>query len=113
MIGQSDLRPNNFTINELTNGMAEIMFFENVIEKEITGFEQEMKTVYEFEMHELSVQNRTGLYEDVEANYQDWLSFAKGQSGKPVSDKEKIATLEEKALVTDDLLAELIMGGAM
>jgi len=111
MIGQSDLRPQSFEVNILTNGTAEIMIFENITEKKISGLEQEAKTIYEFEMHELSVQNRTGLYEDVEANYSDWLSFAKGQSGKPVSDKEKIAMLEEKALVTDDLLAELIMGG--
>jgi len=113
MIGQSDLRPQPFDVNILTNDMAEILLFENITEKEITGFEQEVKTIYEFDMYELSVQNRTGLQEDIEVNYSDWLGFAKGQSGKPVSDKEKIAMLEEKALVTDDLLAELIMGGAM
>ena len=108
MKSQSNINQQPFTINELSNGMAEIMFCENVVEIIV-----DEKTIYEFDMYELSVQNRTGLQEDIEVNYSDWLGFAKGQSGKPVSDKEKIAMLEEKALVTDDLLAELIMGGAM
>lgn len=115
MIGQSDLRPQSFEVNILTNGMAEILFFENITEKEISGFEQEAKTVYEFEMYELSVQNRVGLYEDVEANYSDWISFAKGQSKKPVSDKEKIIELENKVNQTQienvEIMTMLVEGG--
>lgn len=111
MISQSDIRPQAFSIVKLANGMSEIIFNTEITEKEIVGIEQEPKKIYESEMFEVLIATRDGLEEDITLHYQEWLSFAKGQGQKPVSDKEKIAMLEEKASVTDDLLAELIMGG--
>ena len=110
MIGQSDFRPQQFTINELSNGMAEILIYENIVEFETVDFEQNTKTMYEFDMYEIMIPQRIGLSEDITANYQEWLDHAKGQIEKPLSDKEKIVELENKALATDDLIAEIIMG---
>jgi len=111
MIGQSDIRPQPFTINELSNGIVEILFYENVTEFNTIDAEKNLKIMYEFGMYELSVQNRIGLIEEVEKNYDEWLGFAKGQTDKPLSYKEKIQELSQKATETEErmMMAENVL----
>lgn len=104
MIGQSDIRPQTFSIVDLANGMSEIILYSDITEKSIQTIDNESKTIFEFDMYELLIQTRSDLTEDVTTNYDSWLSYAKGQSTKPLSDKEKIAML-------DQVLTELILGG--
>lgn len=106
MKSQSNINQQPFTVNELSSGMAEIMFCENITEVIV-----DEQTMYEFDMYEIMIPQRIGLADDIESNYQEWIDFAKGQTEKPLSDKEKIVELEAKALATEDLLAEIIMGG--
>lgn len=115
MIGQSDFRPQQFTVNELANGMTEILIYENIAEFESVDFEQNAKTIYEFDMYEIMIQQRTGLAEDIEVNYQEWLNYAKVQIDKPLSDKEKIAELESKVsqaqIENVEIITMLVEGG--
>lgn len=115
MIGQSDFRPQQFTVNELANGMAEILIYENIVEFESVDFEQNAKTMYDFDMHEIMIPQRSGLADDIEANYQEWLNFAKGQTTKPLSDKEKIVEMEAKVnqsqIENVEIMTMLVEGG--
>ncbi len=115
MIGQSDFRPQQFTVNELANGMTEILIYENIAEFESIDFEQNAKTMYEFDMYEIMIPQRIGLAEEIEANYQEWLDHAKGQIGKPLSDKEKIVELEAKVnqsqIENVEIMTMLVEGG--
>ena len=115
MIGQSDFRPQQFAINELANGMAEILIYENIVEFESVDFEQNTKPMYEFDMYEIMIPQRIGLSEDIAANYQEWLGYAKGQIGKPLRDKEKIMELEAKVnqsqIENVEIMTMLVEGG--
>lgn len=108
MKSQSNINQQPFTINELSNGMAEVMFCENITEAVVGE-----QTMYEFDMYEIMIPQRIGLADDITANYQEWLNYAKGQVDKPLSDKEKIVELETKLSIQDAVLTELILGGAM
>jgi len=110
MKSQSNLNQQPFAINELANGMAEIMFCENITETII-----DEQTMYEFDMYEIVIPQRTGLTEDIESNYQEWLDYAKGQTSKPLSDKEKIVELEAKVnqsqIENVEIMTMLVEGG--
>jgi len=110
MKSQSNLNQQPFAINELSNGMAEIMFCENVVEIIV-----DEKTMYEFDMYEIMIPQRIGLVEDITANYQEWLDYAKGQTAKPLSDKEKIVKLEAKVnqsqIENVEIMTMLVEGG--
>lgn len=108
MIGQSDFRPQQFAVNELVNGMAEILLYENITEFESVDFEQNTKTMYEFDMYEIMVQNREGLLNDIEANYSEWLNYAKWKTSKSLSDKEKIVEMQSKIDTQDAVMDELM-----
>lgn len=49
-----------------------------------------------------------GLVEDIEANYQEWIDFAKGKIEKPLSDKEKISEMQSKIDTQDAAMNELM-----
>ena len=104
MTGQSNLRPPKFSIVELANGMSEIMLYENVIEKETIDPDGDTQPVFEYDQYELHVASRSGLQQDVDLDFDQWLLFAKGQTSKPLSDKEKLAVL-------DQVVTELMLGG--
>ncbi len=127
MKAQSDLRPQRVEVNSLTNGMAEVILAENIQELKIpqtreitftdpeTGEETTLDTapmVYEYDHYILSMQDRKGLYEDIEANFDTWMTYAKGQTQEPPqSDKERIWTLEaevEAVNATNALLDSVI-----
>lgn len=112
MIGQSDIRPQSFTINTLANGMSELVFYENITEIHIQDMDQNDKIIFEFEMYEIMVPQRPGLSEDISANQELWLTYAKGQTEKPLSDKEKIIELQNQInsqdLVMNELMFEII-----
>lgn len=127
MKAQSDLRPQRVEVNSLTNGMAEVILAENIQEleapqtREITFTDQETgeevtadtaPMVYEYDHYILSMQDRKGLYEDIESNFDTWLAYAKGQTQEPPqSDKERIWTLEaevEAVNATNALLDSVI-----
>lgn len=112
MIGQSNIRPQSFTINTLANGMSELVFYDNITETQVQDIDQNNKTVYEFEMYEIMVPQRSGLLEDISANQELWLTYAKSQTEKPLSDKEKIIELQNQInsqdLVMNELMFEII-----
>lgn len=108
MIGQCDIRPPQFTVNDLSNGMSEVSFYENITETQIFDMDQNQKTVYGFEMYEVWIPSRVNLSEDIQANYQEWLTFAKGQTAKPLSDKEKIVELQTQINSQDAVMNELM-----
>lgn len=108
MIGQSDIRPPQFTVNDLSNGMSEVSFYDNIAEEQILDIDQNQKTVYNFEMYEVWIPSRVNLSEDIQANCQEWLTFAKGQTAKPLSDKEKIIELQTQIDSQDAVMNELM-----
>ena len=117
MIGKSNIRPSDYEINQLANGKSEIMFYENVTENLVTNLDGVEQTEYTFEFTEMSIDTRDGLEEDIKANYSEWVSFAKGLSGKPLSDKETIELLKTQVQsVQEDnvsLMTMLVEGGVL
>ena len=113
MIGQSDIRPQSFIINTLANGMSELVFYDNITETQVQDIDQNNKTVYEFEMYEIMVPQRSGLLEDISANQELWLTYAKGQTAKPLSYKEQMVQMQNKLDMQDAVITELILGGSL
>jgi len=105
MRGQSDTRPPQYETTEFSNGVTEIILYDEITEGTAFDEEQNEKTVYEFVMYEIKVPTREGIQNTVGTNYDEWLSYAKGQNDKPKSDKEKI---EELDLILSELLFDII-----
>jgi len=91
MKAQSNIKP-IFAIDNIVNGMAEVNFYENVIETK----NQEGEQIFEFDYYMIKVNDRPNLKEMVLANYDAWLELAKSEENKVKveTDKEKLIRLE-------------------
>ena len=117
MIGTSNIRPPEYEINILSNGKTEVLFYTNILESSInseTGSEQPQFT---FDFVETLIDSRDGLEEDIIEHYDQWVSFAKGLSSKPLSDKELIIQLQNelRAVQADNVttMTMLVEGGIL
>ena len=93
MFTESTIAPSAVTVEE--NG--DVILTENavLVDKEGVGF-------YQYDSYRINVPYRAGLKESIEANFSDWLEFAKTESARP-SDKE-IAEANETLKVVDILM---------
>ena len=90
---ESKNAPYAVTVEE--NG--DVILTENavLIDKDGEGF-------YQYDSYRVNVRPRVGLKESIEANFSDWLEFAKLESSRP-SDQE-IAEAEQTLKVVDVLM---------
>lgn len=87
---------------KVIGGDAQIIFWENAQE-----VAHEQSTDWAVDEYRLTVKNRKGLQESIEANYQVWLNKAKAQEGIiPASTVEERVTTVEEVL---DLISEVML----
>lgn len=107
---ESGINPEKYKFEKLKKGRCIVYFFDNVEEKIIT---QEIETekerkIYIYDMFEIEVFDRDNLQQDIEANYETWLNFAKQQEydklAKEVREKRnKLLTDTDKEMCLDRL----------
>lgn len=93
MKAESTVRPNSPFEIEQNADMATIIFYENIEEKQ-----EEDQIKYTYDEYRIDIPYRPNLEESINKNIQAWLQKAikKENEPKPVSDKEKIAILNEQ-----------------
>ena len=108
---QSNIKPETFDINPLSNGMAEVMFCENTFCENTIEAEDETSVMYFFDMYCMVVPNRETLAADIEANYDMWLARAKKlESAPPIpTGQERLAALEKDIMLNGNAVEELIL----
>ena len=95
---ENSIKPNKFEISKYQNGKCTVLFYDNIIEDKGTDTDGVETTRYLYDMYEVEVNNRDTLAESIEANYDEWLKFAKEENAKRViaiPDVERIAILEQ------------------
>ena len=95
MFTESTIAPSAVTVEE--NG--DVILTENVIE-----VAKDDGIGYEYDSYRINVPYRQNLKQSIEANFADWLAFAKAESTRP-SDKE--ITEAEQTLKVVDILMEV------
>ena len=95
---ENSIKPNKFEISKYQNGKCTVLFYDNIIEDKVTDTDGVETTRYLYDMYEVEVNNRDTLAESIEANYDEWLKFAKEENAKRViaiPDVERIAIIEQ------------------
>lgn len=93
MKAESTVRPNSPFEIEQNADMATIIFYQNIEEKQ-----EEDQIKYIYDEYRIDIPYRPNLEESINKNIQAWLEKAieKENEPKPISDKEKIAILNEQ-----------------
>ena len=95
---ENSIKPNKFEIIKHQNGKCTVLFYDNIIEDKVTDPDGVETTRYLYDMYEVEVNSRDTLAESIEANYDEWLKFAKEENAKRVVEipnTERIAILEQ------------------
>ena len=90
---ESQTAPSAVTVEE--NG--DVILTENavLVDKEGVGF-------YQYDSYRINVRPRAGLKESIEANFAEWLAYAKAEEQKPSA--EQIAQADQTLKVVDILM---------
>ena len=111
MRAESDrIPPAMFEINKNidSKGNCEILFFDNVIEK------QDEEPKYEHELYRLVLPYRVGLENDIENNYQAYLAAAKEMESNSIpkpSIEERVDNVETEVVEVREVI-DTLFGGA-
>ena len=103
---ESNLQPGvPFEINELPDGMAEVLFYENV--EEIPDEEVER---FKYDLYYMIVPNRDTLEADIETNYNQWISCARAveDAQEPVNPIDEVRGIAEDAKTTAQDTADIL-----
>lgn len=95
---ENSVKPNKFEISKNQNGKCTVLFYDNIVEDKIKDPDGVETTRYLYDMYEIEVNTRDTLAESIEANYDEWLKFAKEENAKRVVEipnTERIAILEQ------------------
>lgn len=97
MQANSNIKPSSLFEIEVWGDMSTIIFYPEFPDFNET-VNEEGNTQYNFQMHRLTVPDREGLSNNIEANYHAWLKWAieKENEAIPETDKEKIIRLEKE-----------------
>lgn len=93
MKAESKIAPSSVTIEET----GDVILTENVVlhDKDGEGF-------YQYDSYRINVPIRPNLKESIEANFAEWLAFAKAEEAKPSA--EQIAQADQTLKVVDILI---------
>ena len=94
MKAESKIAPSSVTIEET----GDVILTENavLIDKDGEGF-------YQYDSYRINVPIRPNLKESIEANFAEWLAFAKAESSKPVP-----LTVPQKVEMHDAELSDIV-----
>ena len=85
---ESNLKPEKFKIEDLGNGKCVVSFFDNIVEQEVSQLDSEETTIkYVYDMYKITINNRSDLAEELENNFDYWLSFAKDCEYEELAEK--------------------------
>lgn len=73
-----------------------------ILTENVTTIERDEQTVYQYDSYRINVPYRIGLKDSIEANFADWLAFAKAEEEKPSA--EQIAQADQTLKVVDILI---------
>ena len=112
MKAESTVRPNSPFEIEQNADMATIIFYENIEEKQ-----EEDQIKYTYDEYRIDIPYRPNIEESINKNIQAWLQKAieKENEPKPISDKEKIAILNEQnnqlgVQISEREINEIVLG---
>ena len=115
MKAESTVRPNSPFEIEQNADMATVIFYENIEEKQ-----EEDQIKYIYDEYRIDIPYRPNLEESINKNIQAWLqkAFEKENEPKPISDKEKIAILNEQnnqlgVQISEREINEIVLGMQM
>ena len=95
---ENTVRPNKFEICDTGNGKSTVLFYDNIVEDKVIDPDGVETARYLYDMYEIEVNSRDTLAESINANYEEWLKFAKEETAKriiPVSDTKRITACEQ------------------
>ena len=112
MKAESTVRPNSPFEIEQNADMATVIFYENIEEKQ-----EEDQIKYIYDEYRIDTPYRPNLEESINKNIQAWIQKAieKENEPKPISDKEKIAILNEQnnqlgVQISEREINEIVLG---
>lgn len=112
MKAESTVRPNSPFEIEQNADMATIIFYQNIEEKQ-----EEDQIKYTYDEYRIDIPYRPNIEESINKNIQAWLQKAieKENEPKPISDKEKIAILNEQnnqlgVQISEREINEIVLG---
>lgn len=115
MKAESTVRPNSPFEIEQNADMATVIFYENMEEKQ-----EEDRIKYTYDEYRIDIPYRPNLEESINKNIQAWLQKAieKENEPKPISEKEKIAILNEQnnqlgVQISEREINEIVLGMQM
>lgn len=73
-----------------------------ILTENVTTIERGEQTVYQYDSYRINVPYRIGLKESIEANFAEWLAYAKAEEAKPSA--EQIAQADQTLKVVDILM---------
>ena len=116
MKAESTVRPNSPFEIEQNADMATIIFYQNIEEKQEESQEED-QIKYIYDEYRIDIPYRPNLEESINKNIQAWLQKAieKENEPKPISDKEKIAILNEQnnqlgVQISEREINEIVLG---
>ncbi len=112
MKAESTVRPNSPFEIEQNADMATIIFYQNIEEKQ-----EGDQIKYTYDEYRIDIPYRPNIEESINKNIQAWLQKAieKENEPKPISDKEKIAILNEQnnqlgVQISEREINEIVLG---
>lgn len=119
MKAESTVRPSLPFEIEQNADMATVIFYENIEEKQEEKQEED-QIKYIYDEYRIDIPYRPNLEESINKNIQAWIQKAieKENEPKPISDKEKIAILNEQnnqlgVQISEREINEIVLGMQM
>ena len=119
MKAESTVRPNSPFEIEQNADMATVIFYQNIEEKQEEKQEED-QIKYTYDEYRIDIPYRPNIEESINKNIQAWLQKAikKENEPKPISDKEKIAILNEQnnqlgVQISEREINEIVLGMQM
>ena len=116
MKAESTVRPNSPFEIEQNADMATVIFYQNIEEKQEEPQEED-QIKYIYDEYRIDIPYRPNIEESINKNIQAWLQKAieKENEPKPISDKEKIAILNEQnnqlgVQISEREINEIVLG---
>ena len=73
-----------------------------ILTENVTSIKRDEQTVYQYDSYRINVPYRENLKESIEANFAEWLAYAKAEEQKPSA--EQIAQADQTLKVVDILM---------
>lgn len=104
---ETDIKPDNYNIENIIDGKCDIVLHDNIIEKTKEDEEGNPKTYFTYDTYRIIKNNfRDNLEEDLEKGYLVWLNFAKDE----YANQAEYIPIEERLSTAESVIAEILGG---